>query len=44
MKYCMDLLKVPRFPYQKRFHKKMHLNLAAEVLKGLVYGSSLDSV
>ena len=30
----MDLLKVPRFPYQKRIHKKGHLNLATGVLKG----------
>ena len=32
----MDLLKAPRFPYQKRkrIHNKGHLNLATEVLKG----------
>ena len=32
--YYMDLLKAPRFPYQKRIHNKGHLNLATEVLKG----------
>ena len=30
----MDLLKAPYFPYQKRLHKKGHLNLANEVLEG----------
>ena len=30
----MDLLKAPRFPYQKRIHNKEHLNLATEILKG----------
>ena len=30
----MDLLKAPRFPYQKRIHNKGHLNLGTEVLKG----------
>ena len=34
----MDLLKVPRFPYQKRIHNKGHLNLATEVLKGFSPG------
>ena len=29
----MDLLKVTRFPYQKRLHKKVHFNLATEVRK-----------
>ena len=29
----MDLLKVPRFPYQKRLRNKGYLNLATEVLK-----------
>ena len=36
--YYMDLLKVPRFSYQKRIHNKGHLNLATEVLKGLSPG------
>ena len=27
----MDLLRVPRFPYQKRFHTKEHLNLATVI-------------
>ena len=31
--YHMDLLKAPRFSYQKRIHNKKHLNLATEVLK-----------
>ena len=30
----MDLLKAPRFPYQKRIHIKEHINLATEALKG----------
>ena len=30
----MDLLKAPSFPYQKWFHYKGHLSLAAEVQKG----------
>ena len=36
----MDLLKAPRFPYQKRkrIHNKGHLNLATEVLKGFSPG------
>ena len=34
----MDLLKVPRFPYQKGIHNKGHLNLATEVLKGFSPG------
>ena len=34
----MDLLKAPRFPYQKRIHNKGHLNLAIEVLKRLSSG------
>ena len=34
----MDLLKVPRFSYQKRIHNKGHFNLAAEVLKGFSPG------
>ena len=34
----MDLLKDPSFPYQKRLHNKEHLNLATEVLKGLILG------
>ena len=34
----MDLLKAPRFPYQKRIHNKGHLNLAIEVLKGFSSG------
>ena len=34
----MDLLKVPRFIYQKRIHNKGHLNLAIEVLKGFSPG------
>ena len=34
----MDLLKVPRFPYQKRIHNKGHLNLATEVMNGLSPG------
>ena len=34
----MDLLKVPRFPYQKRIHNKGHLDLATEVLKGFSLG------
>ena len=29
----MDLLKVPRFPYQKKVHNKGYLNLAIQVLK-----------
>ena len=29
----MDLLKAPRFPYQKRIHNKGYLSLATEVLK-----------
>ena len=33
-----DLLEAPRFPYQKRFHNKGHLNLATEVLKGFSPG------
>ena len=36
----MDLLKVPRFRYQKRIHNKGHLNLATEVLKGFNRGVS----
>ena len=36
--FYMDLLKVPRFPYQKRIHNKGHLNLATEVLKGFSPG------
>ena len=36
--YYTDLLKAPRFPYQKRIHKKGHLNLATEVLKCLSSG------
>ena len=32
--FYMDLLKVPRFPYQKRFHNKGYLNLATETLTG----------
>ena len=34
----MDLLKAPRFPYEKRIHNKGHLNLATEVLKGFSPG------
>ena len=34
----MDLLKVPRFPYQKRIHNKGQLNLVTEVLKGFSPG------
>ena len=34
----MDLLKVRRFPYQKRIHNKGNLNLAAEVLTGFSPG------
>ena len=34
----MDLLKVPRFLYQKRIHNKGNLNLATEVLKGFSPG------
>ena len=34
----MDLLKVPRFPYQKRIHNKGRLNLATKVLKGFSPG------
>ena len=34
----MDLLKAPKFPYQKRTHKKVHLNLATTVLKGFIPG------
>ena len=34
----MDLLKAPRFPYQKKLHNKGHLNLAAEVLNGFSPG------
>ena len=34
----MDLLKAPRFPYQKRIQNKGHLNLATEVLKGFSPG------
>ena len=34
----MDLLKVPRFPYQKRIHNKGHLSLATEALKGFSPG------
>ena len=34
----MDLLKVPRFLYQKRIHNKGHFNLATEVLKGFSPG------
>ena len=30
----MDLLKLSRFPYQKRLRNKGRLNLATEVLKG----------
>ena len=30
----MDLLKVPRFLYQKRLRNKGHLNLATEFMKG----------
>ena len=36
--YYTDLLKAPRFPYQKRIHNKGHLNLAIEVLKRLSSG------
>ena len=34
----MDLLKVPKFPYQTRIHNKGHLNLATEVPKGFSPG------
>ena len=34
----MDMLKLPRFPYQKRLNNKGHLNLATEVLKGFRLG------
>ena len=34
----MELLKVPRFPYQKRFHNKGHLNLVTDVRKGFSPG------
>ena len=30
----MDVLKAPRFPYQKGIHNKGDLSLATEVLKG----------
>ena len=36
----MDLLKVPNFPYRKRFHNKGQLSLATEVLKGFSKGVS----
>ena len=34
----MDLLKAPRFPYQKRIQNKGHLNLATEFLKSFSPG------
>ena len=34
----MDLLKIPRFPHQKRIRNKGDLNLATEVLKGFSPG------
>ena len=36
--YYMNLLKVPKFHYQKRIHNKEHPNLATEVLKGFSSG------
>ena len=35
----MDLLKVTRFPYQKRLHNKEHLHLATEVLEDFIAGT-----
>ena len=34
----MDLLKAPRFPYQKIIQNKGHLNLTTEVLKEFIPG------
>ena len=34
----MDLLKTPRFTYQKRLHNKRYLNLATWILKGFSPG------
>ena len=34
----MDLLKAPRFPNQKRIHRKGHLTLVTDVLKGFIPG------
>ena len=34
----MNLLKAPRFPYQKRIQNKGHLNLTTEVLKSFSPG------
>ena len=34
----MDLLKGPRFPYQKRIHNKVDFSLEIEVLKGFSPG------
>ena len=34
----MDLLKAPRFTYQKRIHNKGHVNLTTEVMKGFSPG------
>ena len=36
----MDLLKVPRIPYKKRLHNKIHLNLTTEALGGFSPGVS----
>ena len=36
--FYTELLEAPRFPYQKRFHNKGHLNLATKVLKDFSSG------
>lgn len=36
----MDMLKITKFPFQKRFHNKQHINLPTEFLKGSSTGVS----
>ena len=33
LQYSLDLLKVPMFPYHKKFHNKGHVSLETDVLK-----------
>ena len=38
--FMQSCWRAPRFPFEKRFHSKGHLNLAAVVLKGFSPGVS----
>ena len=35
----MNILQVLRFPYQKRLYNRGHLNVATEILEGLIPGA-----